>query len=74
MEKPKRQFQTVACGTCNQIFASCWVPECYQDAGWQKDLRKYSAQGAIINIVDKFEFGICECNSKKQPKNQLEMF
>ena len=71
------KVQTINCGSCNATFAACVEPECYSDADWQRDLRKYTKQGAKVELVDsgEFRFTSCHCDKKKKKDpNQLTLF
>lgn len=62
--------QVVRYKCCNEIFAACREPECYEDADWHKDIRKYSKQGHKVDFVplSEFNFGKCKC------KDVLDLF
>lgn len=56
------QTQIVNC-KCGKTFASCYVPECYQDTDWMKDIRKYSKQGYEVKVIplSDLKFEPCTC-------------
>lgn len=58
------KVQIIKYGCCGEIFAACTEPECYQDADWQKEMRKYIKQGHTVETIDRndFRFGNCKCN------------
>lgn len=62
-----KKIQVIKYGCCGKVFAAAREPHCYTDKDWQKDLRKYVADGCKVEIVDNFEFGKCECKPKEQP-------
>lgn len=60
--------QVVKYKCCDKVFAGCVEPYCYEDSDWMKDIRKYSKEGHLIQMIEQkdFEFGECLCN--KQPE------
>jgi hypothetical protein len=73
------KVQIISCSNCDAVFAACVEPECYSDAEWQKQLRKYVNRGEKVNLVDSgsWKFTRCECNKKTKKKsnpNQLKLF
>lgn len=70
----KKQLQTIIC-KCGAAIAACTVPECYEEADWMKDVRKYSKKGYSIEIKDagEFSFGKCTCVEQKKPEAQLTL-
>lgn len=54
-----------------EIFAACCVPECYEDVDWQREMRKYIKNGCTVEMIEKFEFGECDCSPSKKNKNTL---
>lgn len=67
------KVQIIKYKCCGKIFAACREPECYTDIEWQRDLRKYSKRGDIVETLPSadFQFGKCEC--KKQPELALNV-
>jgi len=67
-----KKIQIIKCGKCDSIFAAFVLPEAYSDAEWQRNMRKYIKDGAVVDIVDSdFRFGNCEC--KKSDKKQTKL-
>lgn len=72
--------QVIKC-KCGKIFAACRLPECYAEADWMRDLRKYVKQGCTIELIDcdKFTFEQCVCEKEEKEekiknRNQLKLF
>ena len=63
-----KQVQVIKC-KCGKVFAMCLAPECYQDAEWMRDIRKYSKKGCTVEIGDSsnFKFEDCTCEKKEEP-------
>ena len=61
-----RQIQIIKC-KCGKAFAACAAPECYADADWQKDMRKYVGSGCTVEIVNsgEWDFEDCVCNGEQ---------
>ena len=66
-----KTVQIIKC-KCGEIFAGCLVPYCYEDADWQKDLRKYVKQGCTVDILHASEFKFSKCTCK-EIKNQTKL-
>lgn len=66
--------QVIKC-KCGKIFAACREPECYEDAQWMRDLRKYVKNGNTVELLDldKFTFESCACKKIGESK-QSELF
>lgn len=70
-------IQCISC-PCGKVFAACREPECYEDAEWQKDMRKHVKKGCSVKMVDNgvgklFDKCTCPNMNPKQPK-QTELF
>ena len=70
-------IQVIKC-KCGSIFAAAAEPNCYSDAEWQREMRKYIKKGCTVEMTNnhewKFEHCTCEKPSKKKDKNQLSLF
>ena len=61
--------QIIKC-PCGEKFAACRVPECYEDAEWQRNMRAYVKKGCTVEVADKLNnFGNCTCKNMN-PKNK----
>lgn len=61
------KIERITCN-CGQVIAGCVHGE--QDARWDKDKRRYMAQGCKVDIipVEDFKFGKCQCEDQKTKK------
>ncbi len=62
--------QIIKC-KCGKTFAACIEPECYTEAEWMRDLRKYVKGGCSVSLVASgkdFQFEKCECKKTGQLK------
>jgi DTW domain-containing protein YfiP len=52
---------------CGKIFAACREPECYTEADYQRDTRKYIAKGCTVEMVENgtWKFEQCTCQNMK---------
>lgn len=72
----QRLAQVIVC-KCGSKFAACVAPECYTEADWMKDVRKYVKQGCTVEVVEagSFRFERCKCAElAKQAEAQMSMF
>lgn len=74
------KIQAVRYKGCNEIFAGCREPECFEDVEWMRDLRKYSKNGCKIEMIEigVFNFSECTCGKRdtgvSKAKEQLLIF
>lgn len=61
-----KEVQVVRC-SCGVTFAASIIPDCYSNAKWQKDVRKYIDKGCTVEFmnVKDFELDFCNCHKKK---------
>lgn len=60
-----RKVQIIKC-KCGAVFAAACTPHCYEDAEWQRDMRKYVKQGHTVDLIDSDAFdGLQECVCKE---------
>ena len=67
--------QTISCSH-GKVFAACKEPYCYEEADWQKDVRKYVKQGCLISLAKdgEWKFESCDCRKKKKEDVQPTLF
>jgi hypothetical protein len=72
--QPTGKAQIVKCSH-GIIFAACTEPECYEDADWQRDVRRYIKGGCTVDVVtsaevkELFSQKPCKCDKlNKQPE------
>jgi hypothetical protein len=63
--------QVVKC-KCGEIFAGYREPECFEDAEWHKDIRKWIKMGYTVETAERIKFGECKCNEIKNQTNLFE--
>ena len=65
---------------CGKTFSACCEPECYSDADYQKETRKYIQKGCKVQMVESgaWAFQNCTCKDMNPEnainENQLELF
>ena len=61
---------------CGSVICACTEPECYTNAGYQRDTRNYIKKGCTVEMVEPkmFEFAECTCKTPKKDKNQIDIF
>jgi hypothetical protein len=61
-------IQTIKC-PCGKIFAASREPYCYTDSEWQRNMRRYVANGCSVSVVNsgEWKFEKCECPNMKKP-------
>ena len=67
------QAQIIRC-KCKAIIAACTVPECYMDAEWQKDMRKYVKQGCSVELINcdkSWTVSKCKCKEIKAAQKEV---
>ncbi len=62
--------QIITC-LCGKTFASYYEPECYADAKWQRDMRKYIKRGCKIELIELSNLKLekCTCKNMKPPQS-----
>jgi len=65
------KIQAITC-KCAAVFAVARVPFCYEDAEWQRDMRKHVKQGCTVDLIDSDDFnGFQDCVCKElEAKNK----
>jgi hypothetical protein len=60
---------------CGATIAACRVPECYEDAEWQKNMRKYVRKGYTVEIHENsnWKFGGCTCPPKENKRKKKHL-
>lgn len=74
-----KQAQIIKC-KCGSIVAAYCAPECYKDAEWQREIRKYARRGYDIQLIDcdkSWTLNKCRCSEHKaeeKKKCEPELF
>lgn len=66
------KLQHIIC-KCGVSIAACRVPECYEDAGWQREMRKYVKRGYTVELIDAGSHKFERCSCKKEKDKQLDL-
>lgn len=67
-------IQVIIYKCCGNVFAACRTPECYTDAEWMKDVRKYAKQGHTVEMAESCVFGDCKCKAIAKLDNEPNLF
>jgi len=73
-KKSGRGAQVIKYKCCGETFAACIEPDCYTDAEWQKNLRRYALRGDTIEMIDSNSVTISKCKCVKKPEIQQDLF
>lgn len=63
------KIQIIAC-VCGGVFAACCEPECYEEVDWQKDMRRYVANGCTVKLIPKGELKFSTCTCPINPRTK----
>lgn len=64
MANTQEKVQIINCRNCGKTFSVWMAPDCYTDDEYLKELKKYSAAGNTIDLVNLGDQKLegCECD------------